>query len=144
MFDIFKAFFYLLEISLIINTNIASRIGPGAVSWINYADRLMEFPTALLGVAVLAAVGWCAVPRVMEQRRFDGYLDQLRREPGVVVGSAGRADGRFVLTGLRDPLARDPIALAAADTVVTTPMAGGVDPLNVAAAAAVALWALRV
>ncbi|MCC8394150.1 murein biosynthesis integral membrane protein MurJ [Paraburkholderia sp. MMS20-SJTR3] len=40
------------QISLIINTNIASHIGPGAVSWINYADRLMEFPTALLGVAL--------------------------------------------------------------------------------------------
>ncbi|WP_028220172.1 murein biosynthesis integral membrane protein MurJ [Paraburkholderia oxyphila] len=40
------------QISLIINTNIASRLGPGAVSWINYADRLMEFPTALLGVAL--------------------------------------------------------------------------------------------
>jgi len=35
-------------------------------------------------------------------------------------------------------------ALAAADTVVTIPMAGGVDSLNVAAASAVALWALRV
>lgn len=34
-------------------------------------------------------------------------------------------------------------ALAAADTVVTIPMAGGVDSLNVAAAASVALWALR-
>ena len=34
-------------------------------------------------------------------------------------------------------------ALAAADTVVTIPMAGGVDSLNVAAASAVALWALR-
>jgi tRNA G18 (ribose-2'-O)-methylase SpoU len=30
-----------------------------------------------------------------------------------------------------------------ADTVVTIPMAGGVDSLNIAAAAAVALWALR-
>ncbi|TDV08295.1 murein biosynthesis integral membrane protein MurJ [Paraburkholderia caballeronis] len=40
------------QISLIINTNIASHLGPGAVSWINYADRLMEFPTALLGVAL--------------------------------------------------------------------------------------------
>ncbi|WP_296658824.1 murein biosynthesis integral membrane protein MurJ [Paraburkholderia sp.] len=40
------------QISLIINTNIASRLGPGAVSWINFADRLMEFPTALLGVAL--------------------------------------------------------------------------------------------
>ncbi|QAY61488.1 RNA methyltransferase [Microbacterium protaetiae] len=35
-------------------------------------------------------------------------------------------------------------ALGAADTVVTIPMAGGVDSLNVAAAAAVAMWALRV
>lgn len=34
-------------------------------------------------------------------------------------------------------------ALAAADTIVTIPMAGGVDSLNVAAASAVALWALR-
>lgn len=34
-------------------------------------------------------------------------------------------------------------ALAAADTVVTIPMSGGVDSLNVAAAASVALWALR-
>ncbi|GAA4767006.1 TrmH family RNA methyltransferase [Microbacterium gilvum] len=34
-------------------------------------------------------------------------------------------------------------ALAAADTVVTIPMAGGVDSLNVASAAAVALWALQ-
>ncbi|MBK9980762.1 MAG: hypothetical protein IPP20_23115 [Gemmatimonadetes bacterium] len=84
------------------------------VSQASESSRSGQWRTVLLGVAVLAAVGWCAVPRVMEQRRFDGYLDQLRREPGVVVGSAGRADGRFVLTGLRDPLARDPIALAAA------------------------------
>jgi putative peptidoglycan lipid II flippase len=40
------------QLSLIINTNIASHLGPGAVSWIYYADRLMEFPTALLGVAL--------------------------------------------------------------------------------------------
>lgn len=40
------------QISLIINTNIASYLAAGSVSWINYADRLMEFPTALLGVAL--------------------------------------------------------------------------------------------
>jgi tRNA G18 (ribose-2'-O)-methylase SpoU len=36
-----------------------------------------------------------------------------------------------------------PAGLAAADTVVTIPMSRGVDSLNVAAASAVALWALR-
>ena len=40
------------QISLIINTNIASHLAPGSVSWLSFADRLMEFPTALLGVAV--------------------------------------------------------------------------------------------
>jgi putative peptidoglycan lipid II flippase len=39
-------------VSLMINTQIASRQGVGAVSWLTYADRLMEFPTALLGVAL--------------------------------------------------------------------------------------------
>jgi putative peptidoglycan lipid II flippase len=40
------------QISLLINTNIASRLEAGSVSWLSYADRLMEFPTALLGVAL--------------------------------------------------------------------------------------------
>lgn len=40
------------QISLIINTNIASHLAAGSVSWLSFADRLMEFPTALLGVAV--------------------------------------------------------------------------------------------
>ena len=40
------------QLSLIINTNIASRLPSGSVSWLSYADRLMEFPTALLGVAL--------------------------------------------------------------------------------------------
>ena len=40
------------QISLLINTQIASHVAVGAVSWLTYADRLMEFPTALLGVAL--------------------------------------------------------------------------------------------
>jgi putative peptidoglycan lipid II flippase len=40
------------QISLLINTQIASHQGAGAVSWLTYADRLMEFPSALLGVAL--------------------------------------------------------------------------------------------
>jgi putative peptidoglycan lipid II flippase len=40
------------QISLLINTQIASHLEPGSVTWLFYADRLMEFPTALLGVAL--------------------------------------------------------------------------------------------
>jgi len=40
------------QISLLINTNIASNLGKGAVSVLQYADRLMEFPTGMLGVAL--------------------------------------------------------------------------------------------
>ncbi|HEX5310516.1 murein biosynthesis integral membrane protein MurJ [Aquabacterium sp.] len=40
------------QLSLLVNTQIASHLGAGAVSWLTYADRLMEFPTAMLGVAL--------------------------------------------------------------------------------------------
>lgn len=40
------------QISLLINTIIASFLVSGSVSWLYFADRLMEFPTGLLGVAL--------------------------------------------------------------------------------------------
>ncbi len=40
------------QISALINTQLASLLGDGRISWITYADRLMEFPNALLGVAL--------------------------------------------------------------------------------------------
>jgi len=40
------------QVSILINTQIASRQGVGAVSWLDWASRLMEFPTGLLGVAL--------------------------------------------------------------------------------------------
>ncbi len=52
------------QISLLINTQIASHVGVGAVSWLTYADRLMEFPTALLGVAL----GVVLTPRLASAR----------------------------------------------------------------------------
>lgn len=40
------------QISALINTQLAAYLGDGRISWISYADRLMEFPSALLGVAL--------------------------------------------------------------------------------------------
>jgi putative peptidoglycan lipid II flippase len=59
------------QLSIIINTNIASHLTTGSVTWLAFADRLMEFPTALLGVAL----GTVLLPNLSsafaEQRRAD-------------------------------------------------------------------------
>ncbi len=55
------------QVSLLINTQIASWLGTGAVSWIYYADRLMEFPSALLGVAL----GTVLLPSLVRRHASD-------------------------------------------------------------------------
>ncbi|MFD1721040.1 TrmH family RNA methyltransferase [Amnibacterium endophyticum] len=91
--------------------------------------------------------------------RLPGWREAgpLLREAGFRVAALALADDAVDL----DALAADPpdrlalvlgaegdglsrAALAVADTVVTIPMAHGVDSLNVAAAAAVAMWSVRV
>jgi putative peptidoglycan lipid II flippase len=64
------------QVSLVINTHIASRLGPGAVSWVSFADRLMEFPTALLGVA-LGTVLLPSLARAHAAGRTDDYSGLL-------------------------------------------------------------------
>jgi OmpA family len=67
---------------------------------------------ALAGVLVLALAAWVFFA-VRGQARWNGYLDALRAEPGIVVVSADRQGGKYVVSGLRDPLARDPASLLA-------------------------------
>ncbi|QTM69215.1 murein biosynthesis integral membrane protein MurJ [Buchnera aphidicola (Hormaphis cornu)] len=40
------------QISLIINTIFSSLVMSGSISWIYYADRIMEFPSGILGVSL--------------------------------------------------------------------------------------------
>ncbi len=61
------------QVSLLINTHIASRLAEGSVSWISYGDRLMEFPTALLGVAL----GTVLLP-TLSRARAAGRDDEYR------------------------------------------------------------------
>jgi len=62
---------------VLINTQLAAWLGDGRVSWITYADRLMEFPTALLGVAI----GTVILPSLAkhhadaDQRQYSALLD---------------------------------------------------------------------
>lgn len=61
--------------------------------------------TLLVGLAAWAYVTYSS------RATWNAYLNALRSEPGIVVVSAERRDGRYVVNGLRDPLARDPAAL---------------------------------
>lgn len=65
------------QLSLLINTQIASHLAPGSVSWLFYADRLMEFPTALLGVAlgVVLTPQLAAARAANDAVRYSGMLD---------------------------------------------------------------------
>jgi putative peptidoglycan lipid II flippase len=65
------------QLSLLINTQIASYQGVGAVSWLTYADRLMEFPTALLGVAlgVVLLPQLAAAQAKDDARQYSDLLD---------------------------------------------------------------------
>ena len=65
------------QLSLVINTQIASHVGVGAVSWITYADRLMEFPTAMLGVAlgVVLLPQLTAAQTKGDREAYSGLLD---------------------------------------------------------------------
>ncbi len=42
----------IAQISMVINTIYASFLPTGSISWMYYADRLMEFPSGVLGVAL--------------------------------------------------------------------------------------------
>jgi putative peptidoglycan lipid II flippase len=65
------------QISLLINTQIASHLATGSVSWITYADRLMEFPTAMLGVAlgVVLMPQLAAARGSQDDERYSAMLD---------------------------------------------------------------------
>lgn len=65
------------QISVVINTQIASHQGVGAVSSLDWASRLMEFPTGLLGVAL----GVVLIPQLsaangrQDTAAYSGLLD---------------------------------------------------------------------
>jgi putative peptidoglycan lipid II flippase len=60
------------QLSLLINTQIASHLTVGSVSWLTYADRLMEFPTAL-GVVLLPQLA--AAQAAGDNERYSALLD---------------------------------------------------------------------
>ncbi|MGE3193034.1 MAG: TrmH family RNA methyltransferase [Microbacteriaceae bacterium] len=105
----------------------AVRVSMGTVLQIPWT-RLAEWPE---GADQLHAAGFEIAALALDDTAVD--LAEFARHPPARVALLLGTEG--------DGLSR--AGLAAADTVVTIPMSRGVDSLNVAAASAVALWALR-
>jgi putative peptidoglycan lipid II flippase len=40
------------QVSMLINSSLLSYLAPGSISWVYYADRLMEFPVGIFGIAL--------------------------------------------------------------------------------------------
>lgn len=57
------------QLSLMINSQIASHLGDGAVSTLYYADRLMELPIAMLGMAI----GMVLTPQLSSAQARDDW-----------------------------------------------------------------------
>ena len=66
----------------------------------------------LIPLLLLGALGWWVGERMIEHNRIDRYVAVLQEQPGIVVTAAERHDdGRWWVSGLRDPLAVDPASL---------------------------------
>jgi putative peptidoglycan lipid II flippase len=69
------------QLNLLINTQLAATLVSGSVSWLYYADRLLEFPVGLFGVAL----GTVILPRLSQQhaqqsgQAFSATLDWALR-----------------------------------------------------------------
>lgn len=59
--------------------------------------------------AILITLGIWSFFTIRTQQRWTRYLERLRAEPGIVLTSAEKQGKTYVVAGLRDPLAADPL-----------------------------------
>jgi outer membrane protein OmpA-like peptidoglycan-associated protein len=62
----------------------------------------------IIASSIIAALGLWAFFSIRENRRWNDFLNRLKSEPGIIVMSAGRSGGTYLVTGLRDPMSADP------------------------------------
>jgi outer membrane protein OmpA-like peptidoglycan-associated protein len=77
-----------------------------------------------LAVTLILALGVWIAFALLARVRWNGYVDALRTEPGIVVVSTGREGGKYAVSGLRDPLARDPESLLTVHNLRTADVVG--------------------
>ena len=87
------------QISLLLNTNLSTHLGSGSVSWLYYANRLMEFPLGIFSIAV----GTATLPTLAAQHagrltaHFSATLDWSLRM--ILLIGIPAAAGMILLAG---------------------------------------------
>lgn len=71
------------------------------------SKRISPLTVLILG-ALAALFGWWAFHAVQDHRRWEATVKKLSGEPGIVIIDSGKREGRRFISGLRDPLAKDP------------------------------------
>ncbi len=72
----------------------------------------------MMGATIIVAFGLWTFSAIREHLRWTDYIATLQAQPGIVVTSTERRDGKYIVVGLRDPMAEDPEAILATQTVI--------------------------
>lgn len=70
-------------------------------------SRPRAYAAGAITIFVILCMVW-VVTAIVQKQRWAEFIDRLNSEPGIVVLSSERAKGRYLVRGLRDPLASDP------------------------------------
>ncbi|MDM0074749.1 OmpA family protein [Variovorax sp. J2P1-59] len=106
----------------------AERLRPCLLSQDAESRRKVSPLLWAIPLALLVALGYWITQRVIERQRVNAYIAALQDQPGIVVTGAERRDGKWLVSGLRDPLATPPEALLAQTRLDPSRVAGRWEP----------------
>lgn len=86
---------------------------------------------ALVAAVLLVAAGFWTYGHVRSGQRWRHYLESLDGQPGLVVTDARREGGKYVVEGLRDPLAADPAELLSDTGISPESVVGRWEPVYI-------------
>jgi len=87
------------QVGILINSIYATSAGPGAVSWLNYAFRLMQFPIGIFGVS-LAAATLPQVSRKLAEGKREAAGEEISRSLRMMFAVNGPAAAGLMAVGL--------------------------------------------
>jgi putative peptidoglycan lipid II flippase len=116
------------QISILLDTLIASFLVAGSISWLYYSDRLVEFPLGVFGIALATVI----LPRLSEQHArqsgpvFSATLDWALRLTFVIgvpaaIALAMLAEPLMATLFLRGEFLRRDVEMAAASLIAYAP-----------------------